>query len=148
MSSTNEPTPAEAAILARLERIGQGLKDPYAPFDPLPTQIEQFQATQQLMELRQNIANREIRTQDHNKALEQQAHEIALSNARLTQEADIRRAELELEYARLDVQKAEVVVRLLEASAKSPEMGEMVRALAGKLIAGPTGALQIEEKKP
>lgn len=151
--------PAEQAIIARLERVAQGLKDPYAPFDPVPTQEEQFQAAQRLIELRAAQATREQAEQAQQHALqqsqraaEQQTHSMEVERARLKLEAENERARIDLEYAKLEVEKAKVMVGLIQAATQNPEavaalaLTDALHSVAGTLRK-PQTSLLIEEKK-
>lgn len=144
---------AELAIIARLERVAQGLKDPYAPFDPVPTQEEQFRAAQELAALRRAQQERANREQDHAVVLARQAEELAtiahtrkMEEARLNLEAEKAKAAADIEYERLSLQKAEVVVKLIEAAKGNAALEAAVQdalgALTGKLLEG-TGARRL-----
>lgn len=141
-----DPTPTEAAILAKLERVAQGLKDPFNPFEDAPSQETQFRAATQLVQLRQAIEDRTYSAQGHALAVEKQTHDIEASRARLSFEQQQEKDRVDLEYAKLEIQKAEVIVRLLEAAGKNPDMVSVVKDMAGRLLEGGSRVLQIEEK--
>ena len=151
---------AELAIVARLERIAQGLKDPYAPFDVPPTQDEQFRAAQELAALRRAQQERANREQDHAVVLARQSEELAsiaharrMEEARLSLEAERARVAADIEYERLGLQKAEMVVKLIEAAKGNAALESVVQdalgALTGRLLAdsGPRHQL-IQKDEP
>lgn len=153
-----EPTPDEQKIILRLERQAQGLKvDPYAPpFEVPPTPQEAFQAATQLAELKRAIEARGNRDQDFELSKDKLKHEqqmeesmVRLEIARLELATQTERGRLDLEFAKLEIQKAEVIVRAIEAASRNPDAGrltEVAETMSTKLL-NRNVLPAIEEKK-
>ena len=123
--------PEDDAIIARLMKVAQRQKDPYAPFDPVPTEAEAIAATAQLAEIQRIRDERHARDQDRALAVERQQHEERVHEAQLR--LDVLKAEQE--WARIEVERVGVVVRAIEAAAKLPDRVQR-QELVDRLIAG------------
>jgi hypothetical protein len=138
--------PKEQEFLQRLARIAMGEKgNPWAPFEALPTREEQNAAAVQYVQIKAAHEGRVAREQDHALEVErlkleaarlQIAHEQELARLRLEQEKG--RAQVELAYAQLEVTRAEVVVRAIQAAEGNTEVIQALKT--AKLIDAPRGA--------
>ena len=100
------------------------------PFDSY-TEAEAIAATAQLAEIQRIRDERHARDQDRALAVERQQHEERVHEAQLR--LDVLKAEQE--WARIEVERAGVVVRAIEAAAKLPDRVQR-QELVDRLIAG------------
>jgi hypothetical protein len=123
--------PNELRMLERLAKRALGEKDPYNPFEPLPTVAEQEAAAAQYVEIKKAQEARRAREQDAGAAAERAKLEAAAEVERLRIEALKVEGQLALEQERLQLAKAEMVLKALVVAAQNPEMTEMLQLAQG-----------------
>lgn len=141
--------PNELRMLERLAKRALGEKDPYNPFEPLPTIAEQEAAAAQYVEIKKAQEARRAREQDADAAAERAKLEAAAEKERLRIEALKVEGQLALEQERLQLAKAEMVLKALTVAAQNPEVPEMFQ-LARSLaidVRGGSAPLQIAVKE-
>lgn len=137
MSSTLVPPlpvdPNEEIMLQRLARIARGEATQIGAHGTLPTEEEKLAAAAQYLEIKKAKAAREAAAL----AAQQQGHAQHIEEERIRVE-DRR---VDAEFERIQVQKADVIVRAIEAAARNPEIAELVgvaKGLSERLLSGTT----------
>ena len=115
-------TSIETALLAKLARVAQQQTDPFAPFEAVPTLDQAREAAAQYTEITTAIELRDARDTQAAEALAQATHQRSIAEA-----------QLDLEQQRIDVSKAEAVVKMLDVVGKLPE-SEKRDAMIGRLL--------------
>jgi hypothetical protein len=142
--------PAEQAHLQNLRTLIGGMS-PSGTFIPdHERDRKRIEAGDNYMSIRQKQASQEAWHLNHKLEVDKQKHDQSMAEAQLQLEAHNEARRLDLEYERLEIAKAEVIVRALEAAARHPELSQLigvVRDLSQKLLVGtPLPSLQIEDQ--
>lgn len=142
--------PTENAILQNLRSMIGGMSPSGAFIPEHERDRKRIDAGNEYMAIRQKQASQEAWHLNHALEKDKQVHGQKLAEAQLQLEAHNEARRLDLEYERLEIAKAEVIVRAIEAAARHPELQQLlgvVHDLSQKLLVGtPLPSLQIEDQ--
>lgn len=146
MAIWEKPGHEDAIMLARLQRYAEGYD---SEGNPISREM-QLQAIAQWQEIRRHkqlTKNDTLRAE--NDRLRAESDQMRAENDRLraVAEVEVLRADAFSARERIQIEKADVVVRALEAAAKSGAAPEQVLAtiqdLSSKLLSGPSSAQEV-----
>ncbi|MAH47903.1 hypothetical protein CMI37_18930 [Candidatus Pacearchaeota archaeon] len=141
-------TREEQAEIQMLTQLTNGM-NPQGGRVAMPDRMEAAKRLREIMEARKaEVRRREETDREHGLKFEQQAHGQSMDQNRLMLEAELERRKLDQEDERIEVAKAEVIVRALEAAARNPELTQLtqvVSEMSYRLLGG-EGVPALEDK--
>lgn len=155
MSQPRDLDATELALLQTLKAMVGGM-DPTNPYRGL-TADERIAAGERYSELLRRKESAEAWHLNHTLGEDKQKHDqqmteerLKLEVAKLDIDAHNETRRIDLEFERLEVQKAEVIIRAIEVAARNPEMTQLlgvVKEMSYRLLGGEAlPAMQIEDK--
>ncbi len=144
--------PADAARQQQIQQLTQ-LANGLSPVGEPVTMQQRLWAGEQLRKIQLEQAAEQRRREEvdrvHGLEEDKQRHSEDLDKSRLMLEAELERRKLDQEDDRIEVQKAEVVLRALEIAARNPELkqlSQVVGELSFRLLGGEALPNLLEDK--
>jgi hypothetical protein len=144
--------PADAARQQQIQQLTQ-LANGLSPVGDKVSMQQRLWAGEQLRKIALEQAAEQRRQEEvdrtHGLEEDKQRHTEDLDQSRLMLEAELERRKLDQEDDRIEVQKAEVVLRALEIAARNPELTQLTQVvgeLSFRLLGGESLPNLLEDK--
>ena len=130
--------PAEEQLLAHLRQLQNGIApdgvgDNGKGHVSMSTRLEAGRRIAAILERREAESRRRQEVdRTHDLTADQQRHAQEMDQGKLLLEAELERRRLDQEQEKIEIQKAEVVIRALEVAARNPEITQL-RDVVGEL---------------
>jgi hypothetical protein len=145
--------PVERSILMQLGQLAQGAN----PWGQRPSDADRIRAGQEYLAVKERLAARGIEAELRDQNRKKLEHDMALEGQRaaneehrLALEAQNRARELDIEEEKVQVAKAEVVIRAIEAASRNPDISELIsvaRVMSERLLGTTVGLPALEDKQ-
>tara|TARA_Y100000034_G_scaffold99145_1_gene121679 strand:- start:1066 stop:1518 length:453 start_codon:yes stop_codon:yes gene_type:complete len=122
-------TSEEQSEVQMLQSLVNGL-NPHGGKVSLPDQMEAGRRLREIMERRKAEERRQQEgDRTHNLTADQQEHDQGMDHSRLALQAQLEERKLDQEDQRIEIAKAEVIVRAIEAAAQHPELKQLMQVV-------------------